>query len=164
MNKTTARWLSALGGISAIGLSLCFSQANAVESNFFGSRRNPTDVILPDWQGNWDCNLDGRKTVLDFKLIEDTICQGNICQNSFKIAGRMLDADGIANALEPREYGFGDPPTARLDHLLPLRFKSNEEWIPMLLMMHTGQRDSASGYVRWNGIPFGLQCQRATSK
>ncbi|HEY9695042.1 MAG TPA: DUF6006 family protein [Oculatellaceae cyanobacterium] len=163
MNKTTARWLSALGGISAIAISLCFSQAKAVDLNS-SLRRNPTDVILPDWQGNWDCNLDGTKAVLDFRLVEDTICQGNICQNSFKIAGRMLDANGVANPLEAREYGPGDPPTARLDHLLPLRFRSNEEWIPMLLMMHTGRRDSASGYVRWNGIPYGLQCQKAASR
>ncbi|AFZ13644.1 hypothetical protein Cri9333_2798 [Crinalium epipsammum PCC 9333] len=164
MNKTTARWLSALGGISAIGVSLCFSQATQGSELNSGSRRNPTDVILSDWQGRWDCNLDGRQTTLDFKLIEQSFCQGNICQNAFKVTGQMIDGNTVVSELESREYGPGDPPTARLDHLLPMRFKSTEEWLPLLLMMHTGNRNYASGFVRWNGIPYGLQCQRATSR
>ncbi|MBW4575958.1 MAG: hypothetical protein KME08_11820 [Aphanothece sp. CMT-3BRIN-NPC111] len=161
MKKTTALWLWALSGIGAVAVCLSFGQeSQGAESTTYG-RRNPTDVILPDWQGNWDCNLDGRQTELDLQLLADTLCQGNICQNVFKIAGRMSYQGGSNMPVEQREIGQGDLPSSRQDHLLPLRFNSNEGWLQMLLMMHTGNRESASGYVNWNGIPFGIQCRKA---
>jgi hypothetical protein len=163
MNKTTARWLCALGGVVVVAICIVFGQQTQGTELNSDIRRNPTDIILPDWRGKWDCNLDGRQTTVEFRLVEDTFCQGNICQNIFKITGRMIDTGGTETPLEPRDYGEGDPPTARLDHLLPLRFKSNEGWLPMLLMMHTGNREYASGYVRWNAIPFGIQCRKSGS-
>ncbi len=161
MNKTTFRWLSVL--VSFLGVVLCLSfgqKTQGAEPNTV-NRRNPTDVILPDWQGKWDCNLDGRQTQLDLQLVEDKFCEGNICQNVFKIAGRMIEAQGSEVPIEQRDYGRGDIPTARLDHLLALNFKSSSGWLPMLLIMHTGNRQYASGYVRWNGIPYGIQCHKS---
>lgn len=161
MNKTIARWLWILGGLLALTICLLFGQLSQEAELNNSIRRNPTDVILPDWQGKWNCNLDGRQTQLDFQLGGSTLCQGNICEYVYKLAGRMSGLSEGDTPLEPRDYGRGDPPTARLDHLLPLSFKTRDGWLPMLLMMHTGNRDYSSGYVTWNGIPYGIQCHKS---
>jgi hypothetical protein len=160
MNKNISPWLSALGGMITLGLCISYGQETQGAQPNNSTRRNPTDVILLDWQGKWDCNLDGRQARLDFNLLEDTRCLGSICQSSFKISGVMIEPSGKQAALAPRDYGYGDPPSARLDHLLPLIYKSSDGDLPMLLIMHTGNRENASGYVIWNGIPFGLQCRK----
>lgn len=122
-------------------------------------RRNPTDVIPPDWTGRWNCNLDGRPAVLELNLANTTVCNGNICSTTFgtRIAGRISDNGGPWVGIEQRAFAAGDPPTARTDHMLPLRYNNTANW---MLMMHTWNRNFASGYSTWNGIPFGLQCRR----
>ncbi|MBE9200036.1 MULTISPECIES: DUF6006 family protein [unclassified Nodularia (in: cyanobacteria)] len=117
-------------------------------------------VILPDWAGKWRCNLDGRQAVLELGLGDTRICKDGLCTTTAgtRIAGRVSDNGGPWVSIEQRAFAAGDPPSSRRDHILPLRYKNTDNW---LLIMHTMNRNIASGYTSWNGIPFGLQCRKS---
>ena len=106
------------------------------------------ETISPsDWEGTWNCNLDGRPAVLIFEV------------NGSTVTGRINDSNRGWVTLVERDFDGSDPSSSRSDHLLPLLYNNTEHW---LLMMHTWNSNYASGYTRWQGIPFGLQCQRSS--
>ena len=157
MNKTTLCTVLGLGAI-ALGAAYVILAPKADATIY--ARSNPTDVIPPDWVGRWNCNLDGRAAVIEFKLGNDIRCNGNVCSTTAgtKLVGRISDNGGEWKPLEQRNFTPSDPPTTRQDHLLPLRYNNTDNW---MLMMHTWNRNFASGYTVWNGIPFGLQCRKS---
>lgn len=152
--------LKILLGLSAVSIATgCFLLAQGADATIY-ARRNPTDVIPPDWEGRWTCNLDGRPAVLELRLADTTVCEGNVCRKTIgtRIAGRISDNGGAWIPIEQREFAPGDLSTSRRDHLLPLRYDKTDNW---MLIMHTWNRNFASGYTTWNGIPFGLQCRKS---
>jgi hypothetical protein len=130
-------------------------QVNATLYN----RQKETDVILPDWEGRWQCNLDGRQAILELKLTDSRECQGDTCTTTSgtKIAGRVRD-QGTWKPVEQRSFNSNDPSSSRRDHMLPLRHNNSNNW---LLMMHTWDRNYISGYTSWQGIPFGIQYEKS---
>ncbi len=152
MNKILTSVLLAITASSVI-------LAPGVNATTYG-RRNPTDVILPDWAGKWNCNLDGRQAVLELNLADTRVCKNGVCTTTAgtRIAGRVSDNGGAWVSIEQRAFAAGDPQSSRRDHILPLRYKNTDNW---LLIMHTMNRNIASGYTSWNGIPFGLQCRKS---
>jgi hypothetical protein len=154
------RRVSILLGLSAISVAaVCVSLNQKVEATQY-VRPNPWTVILPDWAGQWNCNLDGRSAVLQLYLANTSVCNGNICQITIgtRIAGRISDNGGAWRLIEQRSFNSGDIASSRRDHMLPLRYNNTDNW---MLIMHTGDRNYASGYTTWNGIPFGLQCRKS---
>ncbi len=149
--------LLGLGAISVAAVCVSFNQG--AEATIY-VRPNPWTVILPDWAGRWNCNLDGRQAVLELNLANTTVCQGNICSTtiSTRIAGRISDNGRPWVPIEQRSFNSGDIASSRRDHMLPLRYNNTDNW---MLIMHTGDRNYASGYTTWNGIPFGLQCRKS---
>jgi hypothetical protein len=113
-------------------------------------RSNPTDVLKSDWEGVWNCNLDGRQARVEF--IYDS--------SSKRVYGNVSDSNGPTLALGERKLNQFDLKSSRRDHMLPLRYNSEVNW---MLMMHTWDRNYASGYTYWQGIPFGFQCKRESS-
>lgn len=152
---------TSLMGISLLILttSNLVSTQNAQATTY--GRRNPTDVILPDWQGRWNCNLDGRNAVLELRLGDLVRDNGDGTQSivhGVKIVGRIRDNGGAWVPVEQRNFTPSDLASSRRDHMLPLRYNNQDNW---MLMMHTWNRRYASGYTTWNGIPFGFQCQKS---
>jgi len=147
-------------GLSTLGFAAgCILLAQGANATTYG-RRNPTDVIPPDWVGRWNCNLDGRNALLELNLADTTVCSGNVCSTTAgtRIAGRISDNGGAWVPIEQRAFTGGDISSSRRDHMLPLRYNNRDNW---MLMMHTWNRNFASGYTTWNGIPFGLQCRKS---
>ncbi|MBF2014710.1 MAG: hypothetical protein IGS23_05770 [Rivularia sp. T60_A2020_040] len=146
--------------LSAVVMTAGSLMITPVASATTYGRRNPTDVILPDWVGTWNCNLDGRRAVLELSLGNTVTDNGNGTSSvtvGTKIYGRISDNGGSWVNLEQRTLTSNDPSTRRRDHILPLKYNNRDNW---LLMMHTFNRKYASGYTTWSGIPFGLQCQK----
>lgn len=157
MNKIMVRSILGLSAI-AVALGGVFLAKGADATLYV--RKNPTDVILPDWVGKWNCNLDGRSAVIELGLANTTVCNGNICSTTSgtRIAGRVSTNGGAWVPIEQRAFVSTDLPSSRLDHMLPLRYNKTDNW---MLMMHTWDRNFASGYTTWSGIPFGLQCRKS---
>lgn len=150
------RTLLGLGAIAvAVGAVFLAKEADAT----LYVRRSPTDIIPPDWVGKWNCNIDGRSAVLELSLVDTTICEGGVCRTTSGtgIAGRFSNNGGAWMPIEQRDFAPGDPSTSRRDHMLPLRYNNTDNW---MLMIHTWNRNFASGYTTWNGIHFGLQCRK----
>lgn len=161
MNKTLVRFLlGSLLGLSAISAAaVCVFFAKGADATLY-VRPTPTTVILPDWEGRWNCNLDGRSAVIELNLANTTICKDGICQTTIgtRIAGRVSDNGGSWLPIEQRSFGSGDLASSRRDHMMPLLYNKQDKW---MLIMHTFNRNYASGYTTWNGIPFGLQCRKS---
>jgi hypothetical protein len=114
------------------------------------TRSSSTDVLKSDWEGVWNCNLDGRPARVEF--IYDS--------GSNKVYGNVSDSNGPTVALGERKLNKLDLKSSRQDHRLPLLYNSKVNW---MLMMHTWDRNYASGYTYWQDIPFGFQCKRESS-
>ncbi len=157
MNKILVH---SLLGLSAIATAAgCVFLTQRADATLY-ARQNPTDVILPDWVGRWNCDLDGRPATLELRLANTTVCNGDICRTTVgtRIAGWIGDNGGSWAPIEQRAFAAGDLSSSRRDHILPLRYNNTDNW---MLIMHTWNRNFASGYTTWNGIPFGLQCQKS---
>lgn len=157
MNNVLKR---AFCGLSAISIAVSSLIVIPVAKATTYGRRKPTDVIPPDWVGRWNCNLDGRKAVLELRLGNTVRDNGNGTQtitHGTKIYGRISDNGGRWVNIEQRKFTNNDPNTRRRDHILPLKYNNRDNW---LLIMHTFNRKYASGYTTWSGIPFGLQCRK----
>jgi hypothetical protein len=144
MKKTTT-WLSyTLIGITTA--SYCLSIEPGVYAQT-PERQSPQDVLKSDWDGTWDCNLDGRSAVVEFSY-EST---------EDRVFGRISDNGGEWIDFGERKLDGSDLRSSRRDHMLPLLYNGKVKW---MLMMHTWERNYASGYTYWEGIPFGLQCHK----
>jgi hypothetical protein len=157
MNQTVSYWLGASIAASIGISSLSFAVQPAQATTY--ARPTPTTVILPDWAGTWNCNLDGRPAVMQLWLANTRTCNGSICSITYgtRIDGRISDNSGPWRSLNQRNYTSGDLASSRRDHMLPVQFNNTDNW---LLLMHTGNRNFISGYTTWNRIPFGFQCRR----
>jgi hypothetical protein len=100
-------------------------------------------ITASDWQGTWNCNLDGRSIQINFWLHYNQVI-GQVGDDAWALKQRSFDPSS-------------DPATARTDHVLPLSDNNNEKWF---LMMHTWDQRYASGFTRWQGSVYGLQCSR----
>jgi hypothetical protein len=136
---------------SLVLLSYTISAGNVYASSFTGPS---------DWAGFWECNLDGRPALLALgreNLYEDLGGGiGSICFDC-TIGGEISDNGGSWIRVEKRSLTADDPPASVTDHLLPLLYNGQDHW---LLMIHTWDRNFASGYTTWNGRPYGLQCRK----
>lgn len=136
--KRTNRLLPIQLGISAISTAVvCMSSIPKAAA-----------VVPSDWKGTWNCNLDGRTTQITFKTHYNLVV-GDIGAKTSILTQRSFDPSI-------------DPPTPRKDHVLPLTFKgedynSQDKWF---LMLHTWDHGYASGFTRWNGDVYGIQCRR----
>ena len=122
-------------------------------------RPNPWTVILSDWQGTWNCNLDGRSAVLKLQLLEKRVFVdfvGSTYSELF-VSGQFSDSGGAWKHVTQRSFNSGDLASSRRDHMLPLIYENRDNW---MLIMHTGNRNYISGYTTWNGSVFGMQCRR----
>jgi hypothetical protein len=113
-----------------------------------------------DWTGLWACNLDGRKALLSLGRMDLYQDLGggisSLCSDC-TIGGEISDNGGPWRQVEKRSLTANDPPASVTDHLLPLLYNGEDHW---LLVIHTWDRDYASGYTTWSGRPYGLQCQK----
>lgn len=105
-------------------------------------------VTPHDWVGEWKCNIDGRTGILKLELAD---------RGSYPLVGAVSDSDGDWKSVTMRRLTSSDPPTERVDHLLPLRFGSKSN---LLFMMHTWDRNYASGFGYYEGVPYGRQCRK----
>ena len=144
MKKVTILLLYTLIGVSTVTFCLLIKRGVYAQEPV---RQYPTDVLKSDWEGKWDCNLDGRPAVVQFSY--DSV------EN--RVFGRISDNGEPWVDFGQRNLDKSDLRTSRRDHMLPLLYNSKVKW---MLMMHTWNRNYASGYTYWEGIPFGLQCQR----
>jgi hypothetical protein len=153
MKRELSRWIGVGLGIATLSLGWPSAQATLY------ARPTPTSVILPDWVGNWTCNLDGRPATMQLWLGNTQTCNGNVCSITVgtRIDGRISDNGGPWRSLGQRSFTSADPASSRRDHILPLRYNNTDNW---LLIMHTFNRNFISGYTTWNRIPFGFQCRR----
>ncbi|GAB4181543.1 MAG: hypothetical protein Fur006_16670 [Coleofasciculaceae cyanobacterium] len=122
-------------------------------------RPNPWTVILSDWQGTWNCNLDGRLAVLKLQLLEKRVFVdfvGSTYSELF-VSGQFSDSGGAWKHVTQRSFNSGDLASSRRDHMLPLIYENRDNW---MLIMHAGNRNYISGYTTWNGSVFGMQCRR----
>lgn len=152
MNRMLVRSLFSLCAISVAAVCVFLDQkADAVTY----VRRYPWEVIPPDWVGTWDCNLDGRATVMQLNLVPKTVCNGSLCTTS----GEQVAGNFGGVTITQRDYTSSDPVTTRGGHMLPLRYNNTDNW---LIMMNTQNRSVsyASGYSTWQNTPFGLQCRK----
>ncbi|MEL7354362.1 MAG: DUF6006 family protein [Cyanobacteria bacterium P01_A01_bin.116] len=156
MKQIYRYWLVA-AIIFATVLGIAF--AHSVQAATY-ARPTQTSVIPPDWVGTWDCNLDGREAVIRLGIDSRRGCDGDFCTTTpgaGPIAGNVSDGGGNWVPIRERSRNSNDLDTSRNDHTLPLRYNGTDDW---MLIMHTWNRDFASGYTTWRGIPFGLQCSK----
>jgi hypothetical protein len=128
-----------------------------VNSRVYADQYTPMTL---NWNGQWNCNLDGRSATIEFwrERIPDE-CANGICRRTFGtiFRGRVSDNGGKWVALEMRSPNQNDPPNSNSPHVLPLRYNNTDDW---LLMVHTWDYNFASGYTTWQGRPYGLQCRK----
>lgn len=134
-------------GIGTFIICLSIEQETYAQSPV---RKNSTDVLKSDWEGTWKCNLDGRQATVEFTYDP----------SSNRVYGNVSDSNGPTLPLGERKLNKFDLVSSRRDHMLPLRYNSEVNW---MLMMHTWDRNYASGYTYWQGMPFGFQCKKEKS-
>lgn len=124
-----------------------------------------TPTAFVKWVGNWQCNLDGRPARIQlFSERIDMNCSDGLCEitsePSYRLAGR-ISSNGFPpwKKLESRGFRAEDPKTKVSSYILPLRYDGAEDWF---VMMHTWNKNYLSGFSRWNGTVYGLQCQKIT--
>lgn len=165
MNKIFRRSLLALSTVSIIPAYLSL-EPKADASYAQPVRRNPNDVIRPDWVGTWDCNISGRRVIMQLREVEigNTKCEGNTCKTApggigLKLAGRIGDSRGGMVRIEQRNFSSGDSPASQIAYhnALPLRYNKTDNW---MLVMNPQNHNYANGYTTWRDRRYSLQCRK----
>jgi hypothetical protein len=103
------------------------------------------------WDGNWNCNIDGRPARMRWNVVDDrqTTCNGDTCSTSYgvKWKGNFSDNGSRWVALtEPRRGDKGG---------LYFRHADGNQWY---LAKPTNNR--TAGWTTWNGKRYPLSCWR----
>jgi hypothetical protein len=125
-----------------------------VESSASYNRPTPQYVIPPDWEGSWQCAVDGRTYTLRMQLMPKcTPSGGEVTCTGEHITG----STSTRTTFTERRLDSGDPATTRTDHMLPVQAADGTRG---LYLMHTWDHDRFSGYGYWSGAPYPVHCTR----
>ncbi len=116
MNRTATRLLWILSGISALAVDVSLGyRADATEY----VRSTATDVILPDWAGRWNCNVNVRQPLLRLELEQERKCSGGFCTQivTTTVWDRFRSNGGPWASAERKKLDSNNLPTSWRDRL-----------------------------------------------